>query len=215
MLNGIKGNFETTFNVGNFVNYLTTDNYNEIKDYSKSVVQTGVTLYGSYNVGKGIYKATHPTEVIMSQVNIANINDKRLGQISNNYVLSKISPIKNDLSIISTSRLVTNLWSPKDLINIHNLDDIINDPRILSNTNPSELYNYLKNNNYDPKPLKNGNLKNISYQDGGGYKVNWGGDRIIQYHPAGGIHHQGQQYYKISSGTTGTIRYDIFGNQVK
>ena len=62
VLNGIKNNFETTFNVGNFVNYLTTDNYNEIKEYSKSVVQTGVTLYGGYKVGEKIYsKITSPS----------------------------------------------------------------------------------------------------------------------------------------------------------
>ena len=97
MLNGIKSNFETTFNVGNFVNYLTTDNYNEIKDYSKSVVQTGVTLYGSYNVGKGIYKATHPTEVIMSQVNVTNINADKINQIGNQYSLSTINPYNGSM----------------------------------------------------------------------------------------------------------------------
>lgn len=47
---GVINNFKTTFNIDNFVNYLTTDNYDEIKDYSKSVIQTGVTLYGGYKI---------------------------------------------------------------------------------------------------------------------------------------------------------------------
>ena len=119
MLNGIKGNFETTFNVGNFVNYLTTDNYNEIKDYSKSVVQTGVTLYGSYNVGKGIYKATHPTEVIMSQVNIANINAERLNQINNRYVFDKFSNSTDLLVTFGDSKMFLNIEYPENNINFY------------------------------------------------------------------------------------------------
>lgn len=38
--------------------------------------------------------------------------------------------------------------------------------------------------------------------------MNWGGDRILQYHPAKGSHHGGA-YYKLSSGETGTIRINI------
>lgn len=36
----------------------------------------------------------------------------------------------------------------------------------------------------------------------GGFKVNWGGDRMLSYHPATGSHHGGA-YYKISSGAEG------------
>lgn len=43
------------------------------------------------------------------------------------------------------------------------------------------------------------------------FKVNWRGDRLLQYHPAGG-HHNGQAYWKISSGSSGTIRVDMNGN---
>ncbi|MDD2496106.1 MAG: RHS repeat-associated core domain-containing protein, partial [Tissierellia bacterium] len=94
IVNGVIDNFKTTFNVDNFVNYLTTDNYNEIKDYSKSVVQTGLTIYGGYKLGEAVYnKAStiinnYQTNKIMNSVNISNVNTSKLGQIGNNYTLS-------------------------------------------------------------------------------------------------------------------------------
>jgi RHS repeat-associated protein len=56
MINGIKDNFSQTFNLENFKNYLNPNtSYNELKDYSKSVIQTGVTVYGGYQLGKFAY----------------------------------------------------------------------------------------------------------------------------------------------------------------
>jgi len=61
-------------------------------------------------------------------------------------------------------------------------------------------------------------LKGIPYQNGGGFKVLWGGDRIIQFHPnPKGNHHGGQAiggYWKVSSGQTGPIRFDFEGNKL-
>ena len=51
--------------------------------------------------------------------------------------------------------------------------------------------------------LSTGTLTRGSHE-GQGFKVYWGGDRLIQYHPGGG-HHGIQSYWKISSGK-GTIR---------
>lgn len=103
----------------------------------------------------------------------------------------------------------------KTLNNLKGLDDFLNEPSKLKNVKPDELYNYLKNNGYDPQPLSGGSYKGVSFEDGGGFKVNWGGDRILQYHPAGQGHHGGFEYWKISSGPTGTIRYDMNGNIIK
>ncbi|MDO5539040.1 MAG: hypothetical protein Q4F83_03045 [Eubacteriales bacterium] len=55
-------------------------------------------------------------------------------------------------------------------------------------------------------------FKGIPFEEGGGFKVNWGGDRIIQYHPVNLSHHG--VYFKISSGETGTIRIDLDGNVI-
>jgi hypothetical protein len=69
-------------------------------------------------------------------------------------------------------------------------------------------------NGYDVKPLSKGSYKGIPFEEGGGFKVNWGGDRILQYHPADASHHGGA-YFKISSGETGTIRIDLDGNIIE
>ena len=73
---------------------------------------------------------------------------------------------------------------------------------------------YLIKNGYDVKPLSKGSYKGIPFEEGGGFKVNWGGDRILQYHPADASHHGGA-YFKISSGETGTIRIDLDGNIIE
>ncbi|OPX45596.1 hypothetical protein CLHUN_05330 [Ruminiclostridium hungatei] len=101
------------------------------------------------------------------------------------------------------------------LKNLKGLDDFLNNPSKLKNVTPNELYNHLKNNGYNPQPLSGGSYKGVTFENGGGFKVNWGGDRILQYHPAGKGHHGGFEYWKISSGPTGTIRYDMNGNTIK
>lgn len=100
------------------------------------------------------------------------------------------------------------------LKSINNLDDLLSNPSKLSGVSGEELYNYLVKNGYDIKPLSKGSFKGISFAEGGGFKVNWGGDRILQYHPASLSHHGGA-YFKISSGNTGTIRIDLDGNIIK
>jgi RHS repeat-associated protein len=50
VMNGIKKNIQTTFNIDNFMNYSNTDNYNEMVSYSKSAIQTGLTIYGGAKI---------------------------------------------------------------------------------------------------------------------------------------------------------------------
>ena len=90
------------------------------------------------------------------------------------------------------------------------LDDLLENPDKLSGISGEELYDYLIKNGYDVKPLSKGSLKGVPFEEGGGFKVNWGGDRILQYHPVTSSHHGGA-YFKISSGLTGTIRIDLNG----
>ena len=97
------------------------------------------------------------------------------------------------------------------LNSINSLDDFLTNPNKLSGVSVEELYSYLVKNGYDVKPLNRGSFKGIFFEEGGGFKVNWGGDRILQYHPADFSHHGGA-YFKISSGETGNIRIDLDGN---
>ena len=96
---------------------------------------------------------------------------------------------------------------------INSLDDLLTNPNKLSGVSGEELYNYLVKNGYDVKPLNRGSFKGIPFEEGGGFKVNLGGDRILQYHPENLSHHGGA-YFKISSGETGTIRIDLDGNLI-
>lgn len=100
------------------------------------------------------------------------------------------------------------------LDSIHNLDDLLTNPDKLSGMSGNELYDYLIKNGYDVQPLSRGSFKGIPFEEGGGFKVNWGGDRILQYHPENLSHHGGA-YFKISSGETGTIRIDLDGNIIE
>ena len=95
-----------------------------------------------------------------------------------------------------------------------NLDDYLMNPRKFAEITPSQLYEYLKNNGFNPSPLSGGNQKGIPFEYGGGFKINWDGDRILQYHPAGRGHHGKGAYWKISSGPLGTRRFDLLGNPI-
>ena len=92
------------------------------------------------------------------------------------------------------------------------LEKFVQDPSNFGKYSPASLYAWLKDK-YDPKPLSRGRLKNIPFENGGGFKVVYGGDRLLQYHPEGG--HHIVPYYKVSSGETGTHRYDLNGKELK
>ena len=91
------------------------------------------------------------------------------------------------------------------------LEELITNPKLLGNAAPDEWYWYLLDKGYNPLPLGKGNHTNMSYENGGGFRVNWGGDRIFSYHPPGRSHHGGA-YWKLSSGATGIKRYELNGD---
>lgn len=92
-------------------------------------------------------------------------------------------------------------------------DRIATHPKMLSAYTPKGLKASLEKAGYDVKPMSSGNLKGIKFENGGGYKVNFGGDGIIMYHPEKRSHHGGA-YYKISTGKGGIHRYDTKGNEI-
>lgn len=87
-------------------------------------------------------------------------------------------------------------------------------PTMLGTMSPKEIKDALEKAGFDVKPLGRGSLKGISFEEGGGFKVNFGGTGLIQYHPSEKSHHGGA-YYKISTGEGGTHRYDLNGNEKK
>lgn len=87
-------------------------------------------------------------------------------------------------------------------------------PKMLRAYTPKGLYDSLKNSGYEIKALKGKNYRDIPFEEGGGFRVNFGGDGILMYHPGERSHHGGE-YYKISTGKEGTKRYDREGNEIE
>ncbi len=87
-------------------------------------------------------------------------------------------------------------------------------PQSLSSYTPKTLKDALEQSGFEIKPLARGSLKGIAFEQGGGYKINFGDGGLIQYHPDNGSHHGGA-YYKISTGKGGTHRYGLDGKAKK
>ncbi len=97
-------------------------------------------------------------------------------------------------------------------IKLNNLEDIFDNPKTFGDATPDEWYTYFQNNGFNPQPLgSKSSLKGIPFDQGGGFRISWGGDRYLQYHPSASSHHGGA-YWKLSSGLTGALRYDMNGN---
>ena len=90
---------------------------------------------------------------------------------------------------------------------------IVRHPKMFQAYTPEGLKSALENMGYEVKPLSRGKYKGIGFEDGGGFKINFGGDGILQYHPAKGSHHDGA-YYKISKGKNGIKWYDADGDEI-
>ena len=86
-------------------------------------------------------------------------------------------------------------------------------PKRLASFTPESLKAELEKEGFEIKSLKQGSLKNIPFEEGGGYKVNFEDGGILQYHPSTKSHHGGE-YYKISTGKGGRHRYDTDGNEI-
>ena len=86
-------------------------------------------------------------------------------------------------------------------------------PKMLGAYTPKGLKEALERKGYEVKPMSGGNFAGISFEEGGGFKVNFGGDGILMYHPNERSHHGGA-YYKISTGKGGRHRYDTKGNEI-
>jgi len=97
-------------------------------------------------------------------------------------------------------------------IKISGLDDLLTNPALLSRATPHQWYKYLLRAGHNPQALGRGSLRGVPFESGGGFRVHWGGDRILQFHPGGG--HHGISYWKISSGTGGTVRFDMRGIRI-
>ena len=124
--------------------------------------------------------------------------------------------IINNIRNIEKSKMgaiieLRNALNKTDNYEIYNA--IINNPKVFAGLSPAAIKNELERAGLKIKPLSKGSLKGMSFDNGGGFKVNFGEDGVLLYHPASRSHHGGA-YYKISSGR-GVKRYDLKGREIK
>lgn len=86
-------------------------------------------------------------------------------------------------------------------------------PKRLASYTPERIVDELRKEGLEIKPLMQGSLRGVSFEDGGGFKANFEDGGLFQYHPEKKSHHEGA-YYKISTGKGGTHRYDLKGNEI-
>ncbi len=90
-------------------------------------------------------------------------------------------------------------------------NDIIDIEKLASYT-PKELKALLEGMGFEVKPLAKGALKDLPFEQGGGFKINFADGGLLQYHPDKKSHHGGA-YYKISTGKGGVHRYGLDGKE--
>ena len=87
-----------------------------------------------------------------------------------------------------------------------------NSSEVFKKQAPGGLKENLEKMGFDVKPLGRGGLKGVTFEEGGGYKTDYGGNGYIQYHPSEGSHHDGA-YYKISNAKQGKRWFRLNGDE--
>lgn len=118
-----------------------------------------------------------------------------------------------DVKIKEKAKAIKNAFAAKgtsdDIVSA-----VIDNHEGLASYTPKSMKSMLEELGHEVKPLgSKSSLKGIPFEEGGGYRVTFGGDGYFQYHPANGSHH-GDEYWRISNGTRGDNRYDMDGNEI-
>ena len=94
------------------------------------------------------------------------------------------------------------------------VDAIIEYHESLKHYTPEDMKKKLEEAGYEVKPLGNRSqhFPGIPFEQGGGYRVHFGGDGYLQYHPQDGRHKIA--YWKVSNGKRKIHKYDLEGNEV-
>ncbi len=95
------------------------------------------------------------------------------------------------------------------------VDAIVDNHEFLKDITPAEMKQMFEDAGYLVEPLgsRSKHVPNIPFEEGGGFRVSFGGDGYLQYHPEGGIHKIA--YWKINNGERGKHWYDTEGNERK
>lgn len=91
---------------------------------------------------------------------------------------------------------------------------IIDNHEALQHYTPAGMKKRFERARYTVQPLgsRSKHVPNIPFEQGGGFRVHFGGDGYLQYHPAGGRHKI--EYWKINNGERKVHKYDMEGREV-
>lgn len=93
------------------------------------------------------------------------------------------------------------------------VDTIIDSHKVLADYSPEEMKKMLERAGYEVLQLTHSKSGfNKPFEDGGGYKILFGGDGIFRYHPPGGRHKVA--YWKVGNSKRGNRSYDMEGNEI-
>lgn len=100
-----------------------------------------------------------------------------------------------------------------EALTIEDFCNILQDnPKELGNYNPITFKREMENRGAEVRPLGRGRHKGQSFEEGGGYIINYGGNGAIEYHPAKQSRHGGR-YYRLSDSKHGRRWFDTKGNE--
>ncbi len=93
------------------------------------------------------------------------------------------------------------------------VDAIVDNHEALGNISPVEMKTMLEMAGYEILPLGHDSkhYAGVLFEDGGGYRVMFGGDGQLRYHPVGGIHKEA--YWTVSNGKRGKHQYGMDGKE--
>lgn len=153
---------------------------------------SSIATVGAYTVAAGIGTcAISDAGEVLTGTNV--IRDKIMGGNQDAYDM-----IQGGLNIVGMNAVQLGSMSPEP-VKKSKLDKYYDNPEKLKNVNPNKIEKIAIKEGLNTSTLSKGS------HAGQGFKVNYGGDRLIQYHPGGG-HHGPNPYWKVSSGEKGTIR---------
>lgn len=177
-----------------------------------------VTVDGLLNIGAGKYKdgSGNPSPVDAPKVG-AKVYDRVSAE-------ERIELLKNGVDISGESSIIESqgkiaienafkMAFDVSAISTDIVDAVINNHKSLAYYTPSSMKVMLENLGFDVKPLggKSG-LKDVAFENGGGYRITFKNDGYFQYHPGKNSHHE-TAYWKITNGERGAHRYDMEGNE--
>ena len=131
---------------------------------------------------------------------------ERAEQLSRHLVNKSVTP--QERAINAAIQAQRNASKADVLVNA-----IVENHEALKYYTPAGMKRILEDAGYSVETLSRGSLKGKPFEEGGGYKINFGGDGIFQYHPAERSHHGGE-YWKIQHGKVG-VWYDRQGKEIK